>query len=142
MGISAASARNSRASSRVKFATERSTRSRHSRSYENAGMPSRWMALIATVPAGPTAASADTTTDPAGANVTAASSGSGGGSSYPPTHTAPSSRARSCSAGERENTNTSQPQWRATWIARWADDPNPKSPRRPPGSTPLSRSDR
>ena len=50
IGISAARARNSRASARVKLATLRRLRSHHSRSYGNSGTRSRWMALIATVP--------------------------------------------------------------------------------------------
>ena len=89
IGISTARSRNARASARVKFATDRRLRSRHSRSYENSGTRSRWIAFTATVPPGPVARSAETTTEPAGANVTAASRGAGGRSSYPPTHDGP-----------------------------------------------------
>jgi hypothetical protein len=81
MGMEAASSMNSRASRRVTFATLRIQRSHQSRSYENSGMRSRWIALIATVPPRSSVRSAAITTSPTGANVIAASRGFGGASS-------------------------------------------------------------
>ena len=124
-GVSAASARNSRsASARVKLATERSMRSRQSR--WSSGSASRWMALTATVPPGASVRSAPTTTDPAGANVTAhrAARAVGCGIAAHPGHAE--------LAGEvvlRQSARRTYASWRATWMARWADDPKPKSPR-------------
>lgn len=124
-GIAAASARKSRASARVKFATLRIVRSHQRSAYGNSGMRSRWMAFTATVPPRLSARRASITTSPAGANVTAASSGAGGRSPAPPAHAAPSVRASSCPRAPRVTTNTSHPQWCATWIASRAEAPKP-----------------
>jgi hypothetical protein len=57
--------------------------------------------------------------------VIAASRDAGGRSSAPPAQAAPISNARRRSRSERVQTWTSQPQWRATWIASRAEAPKP-----------------
>ena len=89
-----ASASNSSPSSRVRFATERSTRSPQRISYGNEGMSDMWIPAQTTVPPFATARSAAGTSSPAGAKMIAASSSSGGGP--PPAHSAPSERANAC----------------------------------------------
>jgi hypothetical protein len=51
--------------------------------------------------------------------------GSGGRSVAPPAQAAPSSRASACWRGSRVMTYTVQPQWRATWMEMWAEEPKP-----------------
>ena len=93
-GTRGASARNSRASRRVRFATERTTRSSHRILYGKAGTSDMWMPPHTTVPPLSTARSAAGTRSPTGAKRIAASSGSGGSSSDPPAHSAPHARAK------------------------------------------------
>ena len=91
---SAASARNSRASVRVKFATERSVRSPQSREYRKAGMSLMWIPPQTTVPPGLTALNASGTKFPTGAKIIAASSSRGAGPSEGPAQIAPIARAK------------------------------------------------
>ena len=91
-----ASARNSSPSRRVRFATERSTRSPQSSSYGNDGMSLMWIPAQTTEPPFATAASAAGTSSPTGAKMIAASSSSGGAPA--PAHSAPSSRANACAS--------------------------------------------
>src|SRR6266545_1189608 len=126
-GTCGASARNSSPSRRVRFATERTTRSPQSRSYGNDGMSDMWIPAQTTVPPFATAPSATGTRAPTGAKRIAASSSSGGRSSEPPAHSVPSSRAKfwaSVSPG-RVNANTRRPCARATCATMCADAPNP-----------------
>ena len=69
---------NSSPSLRVRFATERSTRSPQSRSYENGEISLMWIPAQTTTPPFATAASAAGTSAPTGAKMIAASSSSGG----------------------------------------------------------------
>src|SRR4051794_41897540 len=83
---------NSSASSRVRFATERTSRSSQSSSYRKDGMSLMWMPAQTTLPPLATEASAAGTSSPAGAKMMAASSGSGGGSLEQPPPPAPGER--------------------------------------------------
>jgi DNA mismatch repair protein MutS len=85
--------KNAAPSSRVRFATERTTRSPHRIAYGNDGMSLMWMPPHTTTPPLSTARSAAGTNSPTGANRIAPSSGSGGIWSEPPAHHAPSPRA-------------------------------------------------
>src|ERR1051326_7022145 len=83
-------------SRRVRFATERTTRSPHSSSYGNDGMSLMWMPAQTTLPPLTTLRSAATTSSPAGAKMIAASSGRD--SDVPPAQIAPMRFAKACAA--------------------------------------------
>src|SRR6266511_2188464 len=138
-GTRGASARNSSPSRRVRFATERSTRSPQSNSYGNDGMSLMWIPAHTTVPPFATAASAAGTSSPAGAKMIAASSSSGGLPA--PAHSAPSSRANACASTSRSRVtaNTRRPSCRATCATMCAAAPKPYSPTR--SAAPATRSD-
>ena len=87
-----ASARNSRASARVRLATDTSLRSPHSRRYGNAGMSVMCMPPhdASALADGPQAMG---TSSPTGAKMMAASRGSGGSTPLSPAQAAPSVRA-------------------------------------------------
>jgi hypothetical protein len=103
-GMLDASSTKARVSARVTFATLRIDRSHQRCSYGSSGIRSRWMALMATVAPRSSARSAATTTEPTGANVTAASRGAGARSSYRPVQAAPRAAARSRSRADRDQT--------------------------------------
>src|SRR5262245_22478071 len=141
-GIRGARARNSTPSSRVRFATERRTRSSQRSSYGKPGMSDMWMPAQTIVPPLAVARSAFGTSVPTGAKMIAPSSSSGGGSSDQPAHSQPSSsaNARPSSSPWRTKPNSRRPSWRATCAMMWADAPKPYSPRR--SASPARRSDR
>src|SRR5919201_1600848 len=117
IGTCGASARSSSPSRRVRFATDRMTRSPQSKSYGNCGMSLMWIPAQTTAPALRTARNASGTSAPTGAKMIAASSSTGGGCDDPPAQSTPSDRANSCPSGSssRVNANTRRPWCRATW---------------------------
>ena len=118
-------ANSSSPSRRVRFATERTTRSPHSNSYGNEGMSLMWMPAQTTAPPFTTFRSAAGTSSPAGAKMIAASSACR--SPAPPAHTAPIPRANSCAATSpsRVNAYTSRPSARAICVTICAAEPKP-----------------